>query len=519
MTGRYLLLIVVLVFSAACEALSSPTDTPTATPTLSATATDTPVPTDTPLPTDTATPSQTPTSTNTPTDTPIPTDTPVPTNTPLPAPDLGFDNWRMVNIPDQVANGLPGQMVAYLNQYNSENISSLATAMPATDIETLYFASPTNPAQRYAILDMDGSTDDRVYVSPRGNAVAYLVGSGPPDERGLYVLDMSIGLSGRVLPAETLSSRGIFNRPVWHPSGTMLAVVVENGYSLDIMGFEVANSAWRELVRAGSFDMWPSWSPDGRYLAFVSDRAVCSTWIPGEPGACDPDVDPLPDGGHLHVMEIATGEVFQLSDEWATEPPRWVNNRQVVFAVGDQLDLLNPSRTLWVATVADRAAQEIRLEDGPAVQLNLSDAWSVDGNRVIFQNITESSEIVVMRVDGTRLGTVEELSFARFNMRASWSPDGSRIALGGSGGQCPYGIRVLDDSFSLVASGNPPPSMCEPFFSPDGEFITFTGINPRVAGAVDGRVDVYTTNRNGFNAINLTAGLRGQMKLLGWVSP
>ena len=100
-------------------------------------------------------------------------------------------------------------------------------------------------------------------------------------------------------------------------------------------------------------------------------------------------------------------------------------------------------------------------------------------------------------------------------MSADWSPDGTRLVLGGSGGQCPYGIRVLDNEFDYVARGTSPGSVCDPVFSPDGQFIAYTAINPTVG---DGRVDIYTTSPNGFSAVNLTANLRGQIVLLGWVN-
>ena len=94
-----------------------------------------------------------------------------------------------------------------------------------------------------------------------------------------------------------------------------------------------------------------------------------------------------------------------------------------------------------------------------------------------------------------------------------WSPNGETLAVGGIDGQCPYGIIVLNNQFQSVARGNPPPSMCEPAFSPDGARLAFTGVNPRI----DGRVDVYVANANGFGGQNLTANLRGQIQLLGWV--
>ena len=103
--------------------------------------------------------------------------------------------------------------------------------------------------------------------------------------------------------------------------------------------------------------------------------------------------------------------------------------------------------------------------------------------------------------------------FRVFGMATSWSPDGERIAIGGSAGQCPFGIRVKNLGFGNVANGGPPPTMCDPKFSPDGQYIAFTGVNP----SVDGRNDIYIASYNGFGATSLTRDLRGQVKLVGWV--
>ena len=514
-----LLLAAVTLFTAACQAAAEPTPTPTETPTITPTATASATPTVTPTATETPLPTETPTITPSPTETATPTLTPVPTQTPLPVPALGFDRWQLVDLPADMQNGVNTPMIAFVNQNNAETISNLSTAQPATNNETLYFTSPTNRSQRIPILELRAITSSQMFVSPRGNAVAYFIDDPNNIDDGLYVLDLSVGMTGRIVPTESLIQRGIVNTPSWSPDGQRLALALESGYSLDIFTFDLASSSWSELIRDGSYNFWPTWSPDGRYLAFVSDRAVCPSWIPGEPGACNPDETEPPTGGHVHVLEINTGEITRLSDEWTYEPPYWINNRLLGFVTGDRFDLLNPSRSLWVATLADMQAREVRLSDGPATPFMVAETWSPDGNRVIAQSVNgDGNEIVIMLANGTRLHTVDELSFARFTLRATWAPDNSRLALGGSSGQCPYGIRVVDEDFGFVAQGNQPRSMCNPIFAPDGSRIAFTGVSTG-ATAVDGRLDIYSSSANGFEAINLTVDLRGQMTLLGWVSP
>ena len=171
--------------------------------------------------------------------------TPTATAPPQATPGLVFDNWTLVDAPVNLRDGATSPLVAFINQNNSQTIRNLSTAQPNTNRETLYFASPTNPRNRTAILELDASSNDQIYISPRGNSIAYFVdqfGIG-----GLYALDLTVGLSGRIMAIEdNLVQRGISSKPAWRPDGQILAVTVETGYSLDILGFDVTTSTWVE---------------------------------------------------------------------------------------------------------------------------------------------------------------------------------------------------------------------------------------------------------------------------------
>lgn len=502
-----------LLVAASCQALTAPSPTPTATPTgtptITPTASDTPTPTPEP-PTPTAT--ATPTETSTPTTTPTPTLTPTPSITPLPAAGFVFDNWALVNLPPDVLTLLENPVIAFINTNDRDGVGDARTPQPATNIQTLYFVPPTNSAGRIAIQQMAASTGRQVYLAPNGRAVAYFVEGTNVQSTGLYVLDVESGISGRILPLPSLVQRGKVSEPAWSPDGARLAIALATGYSMDIFAIGRDGTNPTNLTADGAYDFWPAWSPDGRYLLFVSDRARCPSWIPGDPDACDALTTPPPNGGNPFVLNIDTGQITQVSDQWVTEPPRWLNNRQITFASGDPT-LGEPERTLWIADIVTAQARQVRLADGSDSPIRLSESWTADGSAVVYQSAGDTIEIIAVSANGTLLGRTDELTFARFGMAADWSPDGSRIAIGGAGGQCPNGISVFDRQLAFVGRRLPPPSMCEPVYSPDGVFLAFTGVVPNV----DGRVDVYVANPNGASAVNLTGSLRGTITLLGWV--
>jgi Tol biopolymer transport system component len=491
------MILLLIVLSSACGAATQPTVTPTLTPseTPSATASATPLPTDTPTststPTATATslPTETPTSTFTPTDTP--TVTPQPTI-------FRFDNWDMSDIPDIIRDGISNPMIAFVNLNDSETIANLSTAQPSTNVETLYYTSATNPADRTAILELPASTGNQIFIAPLGNSVAYFVDD--PTTRGLYVLDLSSGLSGRILPIASLVQRGLFSEPTWNPDGSRLAIALATEHGIDIFSFAKDASDWENLTQNEAFDFWPQWSPNGRYILFVSDRARCLE------GTCGEQSGAAPTGGQIYTLEVNTGTITPISDQW-------VSDRQVVFGVSDPTELLNPERAMWIADVVTGDAHPVALADTPGTQLNLSESWAPDGSAVIFQSAGTTSDIVLMQADGTLIARRDDMTFPRFGMAAAWSPALDRIAIGGTKGQCPYGVIVTNGELDIIARGNPPPSMCDPVFSSDGTYLAFTGVNPRI----DGRVDLYIANANGFGTVNLTSDLRGHITLVGWV--
>ncbi|NDJ60210.1 MAG: hypothetical protein GYB67_03745 [Chloroflexi bacterium] len=512
---RLLLLLTLVIVNTACQALNPPTATPTPTATFTPTLTPSLTPTPTPVP-----PTDTPTTTPTPTLTPSPTFTPslTPTasNTPGPTPGFGFDNLDFVEVPADLLARIAGSpQIAFINTNNRAGGTNALTPLPGNNIQTLYYGSPTSAAARTAIIEMNAVTGNQIYIAPSGNPIAYLRQEGAFSQYGLYIIDLEIGLGGRVLALQNLTQRGFFSAPVWSPDGERLAIALATAYDLDIFTVGKDGSNVANLTDHGAYDLWPSWSPDGRFLMFVSDRAVCPSWIPGEPGTCDGTGTPRPDGGNIHILDLTTQQVTRLSDHWVTEPPQWITTRQVGFATGDGVN----SRALWVADIFNREAREVR-PSGVDDPLKLAEAWSPTGRQVIYQAAGANNDLVLAQVNGTVLDRLTDLTFARYGVAADWSPTGDRLAIGGLVGQCPYGIRVgtiSETGFAFNASSNPPPSMCEPIYSPDGRFLAFSGVNTRAANAPDGRRDIYVAQATGFGAVNLTANLLGEIELLGWV--
>ncbi len=501
-------MLLALLFLCGCSALGQ--FAPSATPTATASATFTDTPTATTVASATASPTITSTATSTATAEPSLT----PSITPLPLTGFVFDNWDVVAVPAEIKDGIQNQMIAYISANRQVSIANIATAQPATGVQTLYFASPTRLRGRIPVLEVNSTTGLEVFVSRPGNALAFVRTDGDIRSNGLYILDFATGFSARVLAGDSpLVQRGYYMKPSWSPDGSQLAMAVATGYDIDIYLYATDGSGRTNITEHGSYDMWPSWSPDGRRIAFVSDREDCPSWIPGEPDFCDALSVAPPRGGQVYLYELASGKISRVSDVAASEAPYWINASMLAFASGDPFDLLNPQRRIWRADIRSGDVREIRLPDSPATASYLSEHWSPSGAAVLTQIAEGENRLVLLSAEGALLGDDDALDIPRFSMSADWSPDGERIAVGGTAGQCPFGVRVRDRRFRSVANAGPPPTMCDPRYSFDGEFLAFTGVNPRV----DGRNDIYVASANGFGATSLTSDLRGQVELIGWV--
>jgi Tol biopolymer transport system component len=489
---------------------------PSSSPTEAIATTVAPTNTETEPPTATQTPTETATATLSPTMTLSPTITPTASITPAPEIPFFADQLSIVDtMPDFLIDGIDSPLILFTNSNNQSTIRNIATAQPENTVQILY-VTQAGSLDRTAILELEANEDNLFFPAANGNAIAYFLPRGVA--AGLYILNIvspsGFSSSTRIWTTTALSQRGILSEPVWTSDGEALAVTLQTAYDLDIFLYPRDGAMRTNITDSPSYDFWPAFSPDGHFMAFVSDRATCPSWNPADANACDALTEPAPYGGTVYLMDLTTNEVRQVSDQFVTEPPRWINDNLLVIAAGDQTDLLNPQRSLYLANIGAETVEQVQMEGDSASVQYLSDAWSPDGTRLIFQRATANeTEIVLMTADGELIRRrSEDLSFPRFGVSIAYSPLGDRIALGGVGGRCPYGIRVSERDFSWVATGNSP-IICNPSFSADGQAIVFTG----VTSEVDGRLDIYSTNAEGFGMVNLTADLRGMNTLIGWI--
>jgi len=264
----------------------------------------------------------------------------------------------------------------------------------------------------------------------------------------------------------TQNSGGDFE-PMWSPDGKRIAFYSNRNAPAKprFQVFMINADGTGEMKLPGSNeDFRPVWSPDGKRFAFDSYR----------------------DGNHeIYVVNADGSNPLRLTNDPVYDSsPRWSpDGKKLVYFSGsepaDKGDHSYGNADIWMMN-AD-GSNKIRL-----TQVEGDDTypfWSPDGKKIAFTSYRDgNAEIYVMKADGSQQTRLTNNPARDDNAR--WSPDGRKIGFG-SKRDGNYEVYVMNaDGSDQTNLTRHPADDVDPSWSPDGRKIAF-------ASKRDGDYEIY----------------------------
>jgi dipeptidyl aminopeptidase/acylaminoacyl peptidase len=266
-------------------------------------------------------------------------------------------------------------------------------------------------------------------ISPDGSLVAYTIRETNWDEDA-YETEIWLGDPAAGTRRQLTRGKKSSTQPAWSPDGAWIAFVSDRTDKRQVYRISVHGGEAEMLTEAADGVNGFAWSPDGKYIAFSANEPKSDVLKErdkkyGEFVIVDQDHRPA----HLHVVDVATRKARQMTEgAFVVGAFNWSpDGASIAF---DHRINSDPSHSgtanISILSVADRRVRPLVTMEGP----DTHPVWSPDGTRVAFETTMAdpwfyyaNTMIAVVPVTG---GTAEPLTraFDEDTSLLSWGKPG-----------------------------------------------------------------------------------------------
>jgi eukaryotic-like serine/threonine-protein kinase len=174
---------------------------------------------------------------------------------------------------------------------------------------------------------------------------------------------------------------GLASFPTWSPDGRTIAYHSDQSGNYDIWVAQLGSGqAVNRTADSPVNDMFPRWSPDGQWIIFFSERDGGGWFVMPAVGGTARKIAPLPPGA------------IAMAAEWSPD------SRQVAYVLGQAT-----KPWIEILTLSDRVSKKLPLPVKPLNNAITSIAWSPDGRWIAHDRAiggtSATAELWLTRVD------------------------------------------------------------------------------------------------------------------------